>query len=61
MAKCYQPEINSTAIAAKTYRRTALFMRYLCVIYAFASNVLRRGIFPAEVRARVEAEPFPCD
>lgn len=66
MAKCYQPEINSTAKTCgqrkdsifKFARRTAMFMWYLCVCLQFACAV---GIFPAELCALVEAEPFPCD
>ena len=58
MAKCCQSEINSTAIAAKTYRRTAfvyaVFMRLPPMCCGVAFSLL-------ELRAPVEAEPFPCD
>src|SRR5262245_6059080 len=42
-------------LSFKFARRTALFMRYLCV----SPMCLRRGIFPAELCAPAEAEPFP--
>jgi hypothetical protein len=66
MAKSCQPEINATGISLKNLRAFAcvfeITLRSTFIYRVFTRSppmCLPRGIFPAELRAPVEDEPFP--